>query len=147
MQIDETQLSAAERAIYCKALDLLKEGVDAPTFSARLFGPEGALSRLGGEDRESREKLVESELYRWLKDQYSRLRLRDAARFNQDLKAASGRLTVVVPKSLHSALKSEAQAEGVSLSELIRLKLGVPYRQMTDLLIPEGIPPKTARQV
>ena len=147
MQIDETQLNAAEGAIYRKALDLLKEGIDAPTFSARFFGPDGALSRLGGKDRESREKLVESELYRWLKDHYSRLRLRDAARFNQDLKTTSGRLTVVVPKSLHNALKTEAQAEGVSLSELIRLKLAVPYRQMTDLLIPEGIPPKTARQV
>lgn len=147
MQIDETHLSASERTIYRRAIDLLDKGVDAPTFSTSFFGPEGALSQLAGKDRESRKKLIESDLYRWLKDHYSRLRLRDAARFNQDLKAASGRLTVVVPKSLHSALKNEAQAEGVSLSELIRLKLAVPYRQMTDLLIPEGIPPKTARQV
>ena len=146
MQIDETQLSASERAIYRKAVDLLAKGIDAPTFSASFFGPKGALSRLG-QNREGRQELVKSDLYRWLKERHSRLRLRDAARFNQDLKAASGRLTVVVPKSLHAALKGEAQAEGVSLSELIRLKLAVPYRQMTDLLIPEGIPHKTVRQV
>ena len=114
---------------------LLEQGVDAPTFSARFFGLNGELATLG-QGRKARQEIVESELYRWLKERYTELRLRDAARFEQETRSASGRLTVVVPRSLHGALKNEAASEGVSLSELIRLKLSVPYRQMTDLLVP-----------
>jgi len=55
--------------------------------------------------------------------------------FEKEIAAHSGRLTVVVPKSLHAALKKEAAQEGVSLSELIRLKLGVAYRDVADRLV------------
>jgi predicted HicB family RNase H-like nuclease len=134
MKIDETDLSQAEKDVYRTAKKLLGTGVDAPTFSTHIFGPEGELSSLS-KDRAERRRLLKSDLYRWLKAQYDELRLRGAARFDHELKAASGRLTVVVPRSLHAALKSEAASEGVSLSELIRLKLSVPYRQMTDLLV------------
>lgn len=136
MTIDKTQLSPQEREIHRAATDLLERGVDAPTFSARFFGPHGDLARLG-EGREARERLLRSDLYAWLKARFTELRLRDAAQFEQETRSASGRLTVVVPRSLHAALKSEAASEGVSLSELIRLKLAVPYRQMTDLLVPK----------
>lgn len=135
MGIDESKLDTQERDIHRKANEMLAAGVDAPTFSAHFFGPESELCRLGTR-REDREKILGSELYQWLKGKYEQLRFRDAASFDQETRAASGRLTVVVPKSLHSALKSEAASEGVSLSELIRLKLAVPYRQMTDLLVP-----------
>jgi predicted HicB family RNase H-like nuclease len=136
MKIEETNLNEKEVHIYRAASDMLAEGTDAPTFSARFFGPKGEMNRLG-RTREDREKIVKSDLYRWLKSKYEELRPRDAAQFEQDLKPASGRLTVVVPRSLHSALKDEAASEGVSLSELIRLKLTIPYRQMTDLLLPK----------
>ena len=138
MTIDKTRLSPQERKIHRVATDLLEGGVDAPTFSARFFGPQGELARLG-EGREARERILRSELYEWLKARFTELRLRDAARFDHETRSASGRLTVVVPRSLHTALKSEAASEGVSLSELIRLKLAVPYRQMTDLLVPKGL--------
>ena len=137
MMLDEANLSTQERAIHQRAAALLGEGVDAPTFSARFFGPEGELAKLGG-GREERQRVLATDLYRWLKARYTELRLRDAARFEQETRSASGRLTVVVPKSLHAALKSEAASEGVSLSELIRLKLAVPYRQMTELLVAPG---------
>ncbi len=135
MALDESSLSPQQREIYRHAAQLLERGVDAPAFSARFFGPDGELAQLG-ESREARRKILESDLYRWLKARYTELRLRDAARFEQETRSAAGRLTVVVPRSLHGALKSEASSEGVSLSELIRLKLAVPYRQMTDLLVP-----------
>ena len=138
MGIDESRLDPQERRIYRTAAELLAGDVDAPSFSARIFGSEGELARLGA-GRQERQKVLHSELYKWLKARYEELRLRDAGRFEQETRAASGRLTVVVPRSLHAALKSEAAAEGVSLSELIRLKLAVPYRQMTDLLVPEGL--------
>ncbi len=134
MGIDESQLKPQERRIYLRATEMLAENVDAPTFSARFFGPESEMARLGT-GREERQAILHSQLYRWLKARYEELRFRDAGRFEQETRAASGRLTVVVPRSLHAALKSEAASEGVSLSELIRLKLAVPYRQMTELLV------------
>jgi predicted HicB family RNase H-like nuclease len=135
--MDTTKLTALETRIFEQAREMLDRGVDAPTFSAAFFGPSAELSQLCG-SREERERLLKSELFRWLKSKWKELRLRDAVKFDQELKLASGRLTVAVPRSLHAALKSEAAAEGVSLSELIRLKLTIPYRQMTDLLIPPG---------
>ncbi len=107
--------------------------MDAASFSARFFGPEGQLTQLG-QNHEGRRRILDSELYRWLKAQYEELRQRDGAEFERELKSVSGRLTVVVPLSLPAALKGEASSEGVSLSELIRLKLTIPYRQMTGLL-------------
>ncbi|HEX9736579.1 MAG TPA: toxin-antitoxin system HicB family antitoxin [Thermoanaerobaculia bacterium] len=142
MVMNEAKLSPREREIHRQATQLLERGVDAPTFSARFFGPQGALAQLG-QGRETRERILRSELYGWLKARFEELRLRDAASFEQETRTASGRLTVVVPRSLHAALKSEASSEGVSLSELIRLKLAVPYRQVTDLLLPRG--PRPAR--
>ena len=139
MEIEQASLTENENQIYKAASDLLEKGTDAPTFSSQFFGPQGGLNRLG-QTREDRERVLKSNLYRWLKAKYAELRLRDAARFEQDLKLASGRLTVAVPRSLHAALKVEAASEGVSLSELIRLKLMVPYRQMTDLLLPRWKP-------
>ncbi len=138
MKLDESDLSAPEVEIYREAARLLEQRVDAPAFSARFFGSGGELAKLG-RGREARQAIIESELYKWLKARYTELRLRDAARFEQETRAAAGRLTVVVPRSLHGALKSEATSEGVSLSELIRLKLAVPYRQMTDLLVPRRL--------
>ena len=82
-------IDATER-LRALAARMLQAGVDAPTFSSRFFGPTGELSALG-ETREQREQLVQSELYRWLKERYEELRLRDAARFEQDIKSASGR--------------------------------------------------------
>jgi predicted HicB family RNase H-like nuclease len=137
MNIEEASLNESERRTYRAASDMLAEGTDAPTFSARFFGPQGELNRVG-QSHEDRERTMKSALYQWLKAKYAELRLRDAAHFERDLKLAAGRLTVVVPRSLHAALKDEAASEGVSLSELIRLKLAVPYRQMTDLLIPRS---------
>ena len=62
---------------------------------------------------------------------------REVAAFEADIEQLSGRLTVVVPKSLHAALREEATREGISLSELIRLKLGLPYR-LTSKWIARG---------
>lgn len=40
-------------------------------------------------------------------------------------------MTLIVPKSLHAALKREAALEGVSLAELLRLKASVPFRDIS----------------
>jgi predicted HicB family RNase H-like nuclease len=135
MDVDNGQWNATESRIREIAAGMIEAGTEAPEFSARFFGPEGELSQLA-KSRADREQIVRSKLYQWLKERYEELRLRDAAAFERETKSSSGRLTIVVPRSLHAALKSEAAAEGVSLSELMRLKLSIPYRQVVNLLIP-----------
>ncbi len=131
--IKANRLSPKEQKIHQRATELLAQGVDAAAFSASFFGPQGELSGLAA-SREERRQVLGTELYRWLKAEYTQLREKDTEQFEKELKVSPNRLTVVVPRSLHAALKNEASGEGVSLSELIRLKLSIPYRQMTNLL-------------
>lgn len=121
-------LNEAEKQTYQAAVDALQKGITAPEFSQRFFGPEGMLAKLCS-SKEDRKALAGSDLYRWLQDQLAELRHREAEAFRREVESLSGRLTVVVPKSLHGALRQEAGQEGVSLSELIRLKLAVPFAQ------------------
>lgn len=130
-------LNKTEREIYREAESLRERGIAAPVFSARFFGSDGLLRTLWKTDGE-RKAVIGSELYRWLKDCLGGIRDRDVAAFEKEVAALSGRLTVVVPKSLHAALKREAVQEGISLSELIRLKLGVAYRDIAGLLVTSG---------
>ncbi len=88
--MEASKWNDANERLRALATRMLQEGVDAPTFSSRFFGPTGELGALG-KTREQREQIVQSELYRWLKERYEELRLRDAARFEQDIKSASGR--------------------------------------------------------
>ena len=132
--MDTQNLKALENDIRDEAKKLLQKGTNALAFSERFFGPAGALRKLWT-NKQDRKALVESDLYKWLQAQVAVLRRQEAKAFEQEVESLSGRLTVVVPKSLHSALKREAVLEGTSLSELIRLKLGIPYRDSANLLV------------
>jgi hypothetical protein len=126
--------SSAERDLRNEAEEMLRRGTTATAFSARFFGPGGGLQAIAPEP-EDRRAVVGSELYRWLQTSLAELRRKEAAEFDRLVASVSGRLTVVVPRSLHAALKNEARAEGVSLSELVRLKLSLPYRQTAGWLL------------
>ena len=69
---------------------MLTQGVDAASFSSRFFGPQGELSRLASTSEERR-RILSTELYRWLKAEYTRLREEDAQQFEKDLKTGPGR--------------------------------------------------------
>jgi len=127
------RLTDTEKRVYQAAMDALAEGTTAPVFSAQFFGADSLLAQLAPTKAE-REALVKTELYKWLQQSLAELRHRDATAFRQQVQALSGRLTVVVPKSLHGALREEAAEEGVSLSELIRLKLAIPYMLTASVL-------------
>jgi hypothetical protein len=143
--MDVKSLSKVERDVYQEAEELLRRRVGATEFSARVFGPDGLLRKLWKTDAE-RKAVLASGLYQWLKHAHTELRDRDAAEFEKEIASLSGRLTVVVPKSLHAALKHEAVQEGVSLSELIRLKLGVSYRDVAGLLVRHDPPEPEKRK-
>ncbi len=133
--MDIKGLGTAGKKVYSEAAQMLKSGTNAADFSNRIFGPKGLLRRLWNTDSERR-TLVESDLYRWLEGEHAKLRTRDAREFAKQVETLSGRLTVVVPRSLHAALKAEAAAENISLSELIRLKLGIPYHSSLGVASP-----------
>ncbi len=44
------------------------------------------------------------------------------------------RITLRIPRTLHSVLRSEAAAEGISLNQLCMLKLSIPYWSVTEWL-------------
>lgn len=135
MKIEIEQLSRKEKAVYEVAQATIEKGAGAIEFSELFFGTSGRLRELWSTDAE-RKAVVKSALFKWLQERLTELRRREGEAFTQEVEAlsGSGRLTVVVPKSLHGALKNEAALEGISLSELIRLKLGVSYRSMVRLL-------------
>lgn len=136
-------LSADEKVIHEAAVEALRQGTTVAAFTEQFFGPEGLLGRLAT-TRDEREALVETQLYQWLKQQVATLRRTEAKAFNREVAGLSGRLTVVVARSLHGALRREAVEEGVSLSELIRLKLSLPYSE-TVAVLSAGARRKTTR--
>lgn len=131
--MDVKRWTKREREIYKEAKALLAEGTNAPAFAQRFFSQDGRLAELGP-DEAARREVLRSEVYAWLRQQLDVLRQREVEAFERETRALSGRLTISVPKSLHAALKREAAAEGVSLSELIRLKLGVSYRAAARMI-------------
>ncbi len=118
--------SKLEEEILAEARSAIQRGVEAAEFSEMFFGMHGRLQQLCRR-KEDRRRVAEGKLFGKLQDMFRQLQRKEAAEFEAESEALSGRLTVVVPKSLHAALKREAKGEGVSLSELIRLKLTCPF--------------------
>lgn len=139
-----SELNRAEKSVYNEAKQMLSEGTTAADFSSRFFAQGGALSKLSAKVGE-RKALVASELYKWLKERLNELRQKEASSFESEVQRASGRLTIMVARSLHAALKEEALFEGVSLSELIRLKLSIPYKTTARLHLSERKTKTTSR--
>ena len=121
-------LNQQELALHDEALKVLEGVISASDFSEMYFGPQGHLRSLATSEAE-RKALIQGPLYQWLKRQYEQLRDREVDAFEKEVELLSGRVTITIPKSLHAALKGEARQEGISLSELMRLKLSVEYRQ------------------
>jgi predicted HicB family RNase H-like nuclease len=116
-----------EKTLLREAEALLKKGATAPEFSAHFFGPKGKIPSLC-RTQEQRAALSKTSAYKQLQRMLSTLRSKEAKVFEKEIEQLSGRVTITVPRSLHAALKREAAFEHVSLSELMRLKLSVPYK-------------------
>lgn len=125
--MDAKRRKSVEDQIRREAQSMVDRRAPVGEFSARVFGPDGLLRQLW-KTKSDRRSLVASAIYRELREQMSQLERGQREDFEADIERSSGRLTIVVPKSLHAALRTEAAREGISLSELIRLKLGLPYR-------------------
>lgn len=121
-----------EQALLHEAEALLKKGASAAEFSAHFFGPQGKLPALC-HTQEQRAALARTGAFQQLQSMLSTLRAQEAQAFEKEIGQLSGRVTISVPRSLHAALKREAAFEHVSLSELMRLKLSIPYKASLGL--------------
>ncbi|MBI3270366.1 MAG: hypothetical protein HYZ53_15260 [Planctomycetes bacterium] len=124
--MSQTSLHRSTRVsdLRARAVEMLADGVDSLTFSNFFFAPSGVLCALWKTEAERR-AVAASELFQWLQERVSDLEEQEAC-------AQPGRVTIAVPRSLQAGLKREARAEGVSLAELMRLKLGIPYHAMVS---------------
>jgi hypothetical protein len=86
-----------------------------------VYGPGGPFARLfpNAKDRAAFSKTKESQEIGDLIDSLPEPPVRPQRR------EYSGKFNVRLPKSLHAALASEAEAEGVSLNQLVVAKLGL----------------------
>ena len=125
--MSEKTLEQAEKALLQEAEGLLKKGVTATELSVHFFGPSGRLASLYATPRQ-RAAFAKTNACERIQKMVSALRAKEAAAFDREIEGLSGRVTINVPRSLHAALKREAAVEHISLSELMRLKLSVPYR-------------------
>lgn len=84
-------------------------------------------------DKKEREEFLESEVFREIQEMaYGLQQKQPDVCFPDKMNGYSGRFVVRIPKSLHMALVREAEAEGVSLNQLIAVKLAV---SLNDRLI------------
>ena len=127
-----TGLYSKEEAVLLRARQALDKGIDASAFAQMFFSPQGELRGLWNSPEE-KAALVQTEPYKWLQQKLAELRGQGTLQFEREIEQMSAKLTVSVPKSLHSALRQEASREGVSVSELVRLKLGYPYQLLVNL--------------
>jgi predicted HicB family RNase H-like nuclease len=92
----------------------------------KLFGPEGILSRLfpTRSERAQFTKTIQSKQILEILDTLPEPKSGSIKRRSE----TSGRILARVPRSIHSALLAEAEAEGVSLNQLLVSKLSMQLR-------------------
>jgi hypothetical protein len=129
---------------------VIAEATSASELTQKLFGAKGVFVDLGQTEAD-RQKISHTPLYKAARDRLSELRSTELTQFKNrvdaiEMKRKVSRLTMNVPGSLYDALKDEARGEGVSLSELVRLKVSVPYKTITQCMLnPTGGEKKTAK--
>lgn len=120
----------AQRSLKKRAQDLLvlasklaqTPGLTWVEANNAIYGPGGPFARLfpDAKDRMAFGKLEESRRIDELIDSLPEPSIGPQRR------DYSGKFNVRVPKSVHAALASEAEAEGVSLNQLVVAKLAMP---------------------
>jgi predicted HicB family RNase H-like nuclease len=122
-------MSMSKRSIESRAQELLKRARELAQTSGltwveannAIYGPGGLFARLfpNAKDRVAFAKTKESREIDQLVDSLPE------PPAGPQRREYSGKFNVRVPKSLHAALVSEAEAEGVSLNQLVVTKLAL----------------------
>jgi predicted HicB family RNase H-like nuclease len=99
--------------------------------SNALFDPVDGMLAKAFPTREERAAFVQSEEYKLIRKLIQEAVDRTGAVEGATPKK-SGRFIVRLPQSLHAALEQEAEAEGVSLNQLVVVKLAVQLSTLTS---------------
>lgn len=119
-----------EQELLRSAQEIAQSADTWADLSNALFDPDTGLVSRAYPTRKQRAEFLRS-------DQYKQIRhLIDAATERTGLvegatpKEKSGKFVVRLPKSLHAALENEAKREGVSLNQLVVVKLAIQMSQI-----------------
>lgn len=93
----------------------------------RITGVGGTVQQLFP-DRSERTAFMESDQWKRYQELVSQRMGGSQEKMMRGMPDASGNLSVRLPRSLHAALKLEAEEEGVSINQLIVAKLSVQLR-------------------
>jgi predicted HicB family RNase H-like nuclease len=103
-------------------------GMNWMDFSNKYFGPNNPYAP---KTQEERAAFVDSAIYREVQEMKEKLADSQPDTTAPTEKEYSGAISLRVPKSLHRSLVEEADAEGVSLNQLILAKISVTLYDMT----------------
>jgi NifB/MoaA-like Fe-S oxidoreductase len=123
MSKDQTTLKAARAA-----------AAKSPTWadlSNALFDPEVGLVTKAYPDRRERERFLAAEEYRAIRQLVQGVQETSGLVTGARPSSKSGKFVVRLPRSLHAALEAEADAEGVSLNQLVVTKLAFQLSRLT----------------
>ena len=124
----KTKVSAKKLEQFSAAVD--KAARETSTFVDlwnRITGVGGTVQLLFP-DRSERTAFMQSDEWKRYQDLVSERMGGSQEKMLQGMPDASGNLSVRLPRSLHAALKLEADEEGVSINQLIVAKLSVQLR-------------------
>ena len=127
-----TQKSIEDRANEALQLaqELQQKGKNWLEAHNALFGIGGKCGQLFPTETE-RTAFAKTQAHRQMTDILSQLPEPPVQSKTPTLEEASGNLHVRLPRSLHAALRREAEAEGTSLNQLIVAKLSMQLQALT----------------
>jgi predicted HicB family RNase H-like nuclease len=122
--VDLQSGSEAAKAALRLAKQMQTEGVSWVEANNRLYGVGGVLTQLSARERnaffQTKQAAEITEILEQLPE--------PKAKVGRPRAELNGKILARVPKSVHAALLAEAEAEGVSLNQLIVSKLSVQLR-------------------
>jgi HicB family len=119
-----------EQSVLDSAREISQSVENWADLSNALFDPENGLVARAYPTRAERERFIRTKEYRAIRGLIHATR-EQSGLVGGAMPSKSGKFVVRVPKSLHAALESEAQREGVSLNQLVVAKLAVQLSRLT----------------
>ena len=132
--IEGVEESKKISAIQDKAQKLFQAQADWATYFREVLGPHGIMQRSYA-DRESLAQFRRTAEYHELQSMFAQLRNRNGSETNLSPDEFTRVITVRLPKSLHSALKTEAHSRKTSMNQLCISKL---LQAVNEELIPNS---------
>jgi len=138
-------MSAKEQNLLDSAKSLASSDPTWADLSNALFDQTTGLIAKAYPTREERQRFVRSPQYKAIRELLDKAQERTGL-VEGAMPAKSGKFVVRLPRSLHAALEAEAEAEGVSLNQLVVTKLAIQLSQMATAKPGATSPRKQSRR-